>query len=138
MFFLALILSTTVSTPAEVAEDGRLKAAANRGDKRAAYDLGRRYEDAHGGHCDIAIAKHWYERAANDSFQEPNSFYAAPVGLQKYGRIVRLGPRLRLPGLPEAKERLKSLRETSCPRQGQGVRQAEGISRTSPAIIELP
>jgi len=138
MFVLALALSTLLIPEGDWPDDGRLKAAANRGDKQAAYELGRRYEAERGGHCNAAVAKHWYELAARDSFQEPQVFYTAPVGTQKYGRMVRLGQRLKLPGLTEAKERLNALRTVSCSEQVREVLRAEGVDQKPSVTQKLP
>lgn len=82
-----------------------VKRAAERENKAAQLELGDRYRTGIDGHRDLSKARRWYRRAARDVFRS-TSVYSAPVGKESYGRAIRTGSTLLVPGLPEAKSRL--------------------------------
>jgi TPR repeat protein len=83
---------------------------AGRGDKNAQLELGVRYEEGRGVPRDLDRAEHWYRRAARDA-RRPSQVYSPAVGPHGRARIlsVRGGGFSR--GLPEARRRLRELRE---------------------------
>ena len=87
-----------------------LECAAASGDKFAQLELGIRYETGEGVPRDLRRAERFYARAARD---EPRSryVYSAPVGDERYGRLIPISDGTAAPGLAEAQERLSRLRE---------------------------
>jgi hypothetical protein len=87
----------------------RLRCGADGGDKRAQLELGIRYEEGRGVAADERRAARFYARAGRTE-QIPNYVYSPPVGSEKAGRVVPIGPPRTIPGLAEARERLARLR----------------------------
>ena len=86
-----------------------LECAAASDDKFAQLALGIRYETGDGVPRDLRRAERLYARAARD---EPRSryVYSAPVGNERYGRLIPISDGTAAPGLAEAQERLRRLR----------------------------
>ncbi len=100
----AAIASHGSATPAA------LECAAASGDKFAQLELGIRYESGEGVSRDLRRAERLYTQAARD---EPRSryVYSAPVGNERYGRLIPVSDGTAAPGLAEARERSRRLRE---------------------------
>lgn len=87
-----------------------LECAAAAGDKRAQLALGIRYETGDGVPRDLRRAERLYARAARTETRS-RAVYSAPVGDERYGRIIPVSAAATEPGLPEAQERLRRLRQ---------------------------
>jgi hypothetical protein len=87
----------------------RLQCSAGAGDKSAQLELGIRYEEGRGVPADLRRAERLYASAARTR-QIPNYVYSAPVGTEKTGRMVPIGPPRTIPGLLQARARLARLR----------------------------
>lgn len=131
---LALTIAATPADAEQRSWNGRsvdeVENAARHEDKTAAFELGRRYETGQDGvPCDIAKAKKWYTRAAQTTSGTTPS-YSAPVGSERFGRLVEVGGRI-VPGLPIAAARLDALQ--AIPRSQNpsclAARSADSLSR---------
>lgn len=85
-----------------------LEKIARKGQKQAQLELGRRYEEGVGVERDICKAVKWYKLAAQDSVHR-NLVYSGPVGSERYGRAIEVGPPTIENGLIEAKNALSRL-----------------------------
>ncbi|PSJ40782.1 SEL1-like repeat protein [Allosphingosinicella deserti] len=90
-----------------------LAARAQAGDKTAQLELGIRYQEGRGVPRDLGLAKRLYLGAAAPS--GGTTWIYVPGVSKSRGSVmpVNMGPHV--PGLPEAKERLRRLRETPKP-----------------------
>jgi len=93
--------------PMQVVQD-----CADRGDKPAQYEMGRRYELGIGVNRDFRAALRWYRRSARQQIHKSYT-YSAPVGSEHYGRAIEYGERTIIPGYPPAIQRLYSLDKKS-------------------------
>jgi len=88
-----------------------VNSAAKSGDKAAQLELGKRYESGSGGaSCNWRLAERWYSRASRTSGTGERLVYSAPVGRERFGRMMDAGSGRKVPGLPEATRRLDLLR----------------------------
>lgn len=115
------VLAAAATAPAVYAQSvgwagqplAAVNTAAKSGDKAAQLELGKRYESGSGGaSCDIGKAKKWYARAARTTGGAALA-YSAPVGKERYGRMVDVGGSRVVTGLPAAASRLDDLRARS-------------------------
>lgn len=88
----------------------RLARSAEAGDKAALLELGVRYEEGRGVPVDLPRAARLYGLAAASS-GGTMFVYMPPVGGARYGSVVPISSGPVVPGLPEARERLRALRE---------------------------
>ncbi|HEY6815612.1 MAG TPA: hypothetical protein VI168_08750 [Croceibacterium sp.] len=101
-----------MAAPYEDASVEQLACASAGDDKRAALELGRRYEEGRGVPRDVRRARRYYRQAAAS---RPGEFYiySPAVAEERYGRVIRVdNPMGAAPGLPEARERLERLLAT--------------------------
>ena len=95
----------------------RLVCEARHGDQFSQYILGKLYEEGVGVPADPGEAAKWYRRAAKA--RSGNTYvYSAPVGDERYGRVIPVATGPATPGLSEAQYRLGLLY-----RDGRGVDQ---------------
>lgn len=118
LLILMLAANSTIGTGQAIDWADRptanVRTAAKHGDRRAALELGKRYEAGRGGlSCDWRAARHWYGFAARDGVNR-RLFYSPPVGGETYGRAIDLGTTTTIPGLIEAKRRLVALPRGRC------------------------
>lgn len=92
------------------ARPAALECAAASGDKFAQLELGVRYETGDGVPRDLRRAERLYARAARTETRS-RAVYSAPVGDERHGRIIPVSAAATEPGLPEAQERLRRLRQ---------------------------
>ena len=93
----------------------RLVCEARDGDQSSQYLLGKLYEDGVGVPADLGEAAKWYRRAAKGR-SGTTYVYSAPVGDERYGRVLPVTTGPDTPGLSEAQYRLGLLY-----RDGRGV-----------------
>lgn len=108
-----LILSACAQTlaacaPASTLPLASLRCAAAKGDKLAQVRLGMAHESGVGVEQDFAMAARLYRRAAAP-VSGTTYVYSAPVGGEKYGRVIPVRTGADQPGLPLAKVRLARL-----------------------------
>lgn len=142
----ALVLATAIAAipvAAQVrdwhdASSDAVTHAAKRGDKRAALELGKRYESGSGGlSCDAGQARRWYGSAARSTGGRRFA-YSAPVGKERVGRMVDIGGAPVSPGLPEASERLAALRSAERRPSGDGCLAPAVGAAPAPHPTRLP
>jgi TPR repeat protein len=108
------------------AADSELQALARRaqaGDKHAQLELGIRYEEGRGVAVDLARAERLYRMAASDS-GGPIQVYSPPVGRQSSGQITSLNRGNYVPGLEDAKARLRGIQARKA-RQNTSIEHAD-------------
>ncbi|MEV5032378.1 SEL1-like repeat protein [Sphingobium sp. LMC3-1-1.1] len=135
ILFAALLLSlgqapvtqsVTQGTDLRLQPIDALKKAAKRRDKRAQYELGRRYETGDGIKPNLTKAIQWYKRAS--SFDViPKYVYSGPVGNEEHGRAIEIGPPTVIPGFALAQERLKSLLQDGRTKEKFGISDTENV-----------
>lgn len=85
-----------------------LQTKACAGDKRAQFHLAQRYESGDGVTLDMKLAVLWYTKAAAD-IRDTTSVYSAPVGSEKYGRVLTFDNGLKQAGYTPAQFRLAEI-----------------------------
>ena len=84
---------------------------ARRGDKRAQFELGRRYEYGDGVERNLRLALRWYSRAARTSSVQ-TYVYSGPIGSERHGRAIPVGVPTSAVGIPAAALRAHTIRQT--------------------------
>jgi len=111
LLFGSLCLMTT-SAGAQSAPDlasssiEDLQILAKKGHKPAQLELGKKLEAQ--GELDAALG--WYEKAGRAE-KLRRYVYSPPVGNERYGRTLSVGPRAVVPGIEEARLRAERVRE---------------------------